>query len=252
MYYGMISFLDNGIGKILDTLEHLKMIDNTIIIFTADHGDYAGEHGMMLKSGTFYDCMTRVPLIVSWPVNIPMNEINEELVSNIDIMPTIMDFLGLEVNHPVHGRTLPGISNSEPREAVFAEHGAGGPRVLISNLANYPDVLDPKSNTITQVMHARSAEGRPKMVRTKRWKYMYDPIDPIDELYDMENDPWELKNLASDNNYTNIREEMRTRLLRWSIFTEDTSSIPLFYDQNTFTDTPYGGMDFYHPDLNDQ
>ena len=90
------------------------------------------------------------------------------------------------------------------------------------------------------------------MVRTKRWKYMYDPTDPVDELYDMGKDPWELTNLALDDNYANIREEMRTRLLRWSILTEDTSSIPLFYDQSTFTDTPYGGMDFYYPDLNDQ
>ena len=105
---------------------------NTIIIFTADHGDYAGEHGMMLKSGTFYDCMTRVPLIVSWPANIPMNEINEELVSNIDIMPTVMDFLGIEVNHPVHGKSLPGSTCPEGR-AFNTQIGQAAPRGLYSD-----------------------------------------------------------------------------------------------------------------------
>lgn len=251
MYYAMISFLDQGIGKILDTLESLKMMENTIIIFTADHGDYAGEHGMMLKSGTFYDCMTRVPLILSWKENIPKNKINEDLVSNIDIMPTIMDLIGIKVNHSVNGRALPTIYDSETRNAVFSEHGAGGPRVLNSNLSKYPDCNDPKNNIITQVMHARNAEGRPKMIRTKKWKYIYDPMDPVDELYDMEKDPWELDNLASDKAYLDICNKMRVRLLRWSILTEDSNSIPLFYDPDTLSDTPIGGPDFHYPDLED-
>jgi arylsulfatase A-like enzyme len=252
MHYGMIRFLDDGIGVILDGLDRLGMEEDTVVVFTADHGDYAGEHGMMLKSGTFYDCMTRVPLIVSLPGRIPEGQMREELVSNIDIMPTVMNLLGLEPDRPVNGRLLPGAGGEEPREAVFAEHGAGGPLVLMSDLERYPDYTNPLDKVVIRLMHARNAEGRPKMIRTDRWKYVYDPMDPVDELYDMDNDPWELTNLASRPEHAEVRSELRDRLLRWSIMTEDHSATPLYSDPVTLSDTPDGGPDFYHHALVDQ
>ncbi len=252
MYYGMISYLDDGIGIILDALDRLDLAEDTIVVFTADHGDYAGEHGMMLKSGTFYDCMTRVPLIVSWPGGAPEGETRDDLVSNIDVMPTVMSLAGLESEKPVHGRLLPGIGGETPREAVFAEHGAGGPRVLMSDLEQYPDYTTPLKNLVVRVMHARNAEGRPKMVRTDRWKYVYDPMDPVDELYDMDNDPWELTNVAAFPEYADVRSELRDRLLRWSIMTEDRSATPLYSDPVTLSDTRDGGPDFYYEPMVDQ
>jgi arylsulfatase A-like enzyme len=248
MHYGMISFLDDGVGMVLDALDRLGLVESTIVVFTADHGDYGGEHGMMLKSGTFYDCMTRVPLIVSWPGRVPKGETRDELVSNIDVMPTVMNLLGLETDRPVHGRLLPGTGGEEPRDAVFAEHGAGGPRVLMTDLDRYPDYTDPMRNVVGRLMHARNAEGRPKMIRTERWKYIYDPMDPVDELYDMDNDSWELTNVATRPEYAEVRAKLRDRLLRWSIMIEDRSATPLYSDPVTLTDTPDGGPDFYyHP-----
>ena len=250
MYYGMIRYLDDAIGAILDTLEETGAAENTIVVFTADHGDYAGEHGLMLKSGTFYDCMTRVPLIVSWPGGLESGVIREELVSNIDIIPTVASLIGLEVAEPVYGRLLPGAGGTG-REAVFAEHGAGGPRVLMSDLKNYPDYTDPNPVVHFRMMHARSAEGRPKMIRTDRWKYIYDPMDPVDELYDMEADPWELTNLAGLSSFDATRQELRDRLLRWAVMTEDHSPTPLFSEPATLRDTPDGGPRYYFHELAD-
>ncbi len=252
MYYGMVSFLDDGIGMVLDALDGLGLRDDTVVVFTADHGDYAGEHGLMLKSGTFYDCMTRVPLVVSGPGVEGCGEVRDDLVSNIDVMPTVMGLLGVESERPVYGRLLPGAGGSRGREAVFAEHGAGGPRVVMSDLGGYPDYAGPLGNVHLRLMHARNAEGRPKMIRTDRWKYVYDPMDPVDELYDMEFDPWELTNLAGRREYAGVRSGLRERLLRWSVLTEDSFATPLYSDRLTLSDTAGGGSDFYYHDLLDQ
>lgn len=250
MYYGMIRYLDDAIGAILRTLDENGLAENTIVVFMADHGDYSGEHGLMLKSGTFYDCMTRVPLIVSWPGGLKGGAIREELVSNIDIMPTIASLVGVEAPRPVYGRLLPGAGGTG-RDAVFAEHGAGGPRVLMSDLHRYPDYTDPNPVVHFRLMHARNAEGRPKMIRTDRWKYVYDPMDPVDELYDMEADPWELTNLAGNPSMAQTRRAMREKLLRWAVMTEDHSATPLYSEPDTLRDTPDGGPRYYFHELAD-
>lgn len=252
MYYGMIRFLDDGIGAVLDGLERLGLSENTIVIFTSDHGDYAGEHRMMLKSGTFYDCMTRVPLIISWPNELPRGELRDELVSQIDIMPTVMSMLGVPVPEPVYGRLLPGAGGeSQPRSAVFAEHGAGGPAIRMPDLAKYPDYTEPQPSVSGRLMHARNAEGRPKMVRTRRWKYVYDPMDPVDESYDMQEDPWELSNVATNPENARVRQDLRDELMRWSIMTEDHVATPLYSDPDTLSDTADGGPDYYYHPLAD-
>ena len=248
MYYGMIRYLDDAIGEILRTLDETGLADNTIVIFTADHGDYAGEHGLMLKSGTFYDSMTRVPLIVSWPGGLEGGTTRDELVSNIDIMPTVASLVGVDAPEPVYGRLMPGAGGTA-REAVFAEHGAGGPRILMSDLPKYPDYTDPNPVVYFRLMHARNAEGRPKMVRTDRWKYIYDPMDPVDELYDMEADPWELTNLAGQPSMAATKQESREMLLRWAVMTEDHSPTPLYSEPDTLRDTRDGGPRYYFHEL---
>src|SRR5690606_1304111 len=90
-YYGMISLIDAEIGRIIEFLEKNNMRENTLIIFTSDHGDYMGDHGMLTKSPAMYDCLVRVPLIFSWPGNIKQGQITNELVSSVDLMPTLLD-----------------------------------------------------------------------------------------------------------------------------------------------------------------
>ena len=96
IYYAMTRFVDDGIGRILDTLEATGLKDNTIIVFTADHGDFMGEHDMIVKGGVFYDCLVRVPLIVSWPGHVPQDVRDDSMVSTIDIVPTLLELQGID------------------------------------------------------------------------------------------------------------------------------------------------------------
>ena len=81
--------------------------------------------------------------------------------------------------------------------------------------------------TIIETLWAREAEGRRKMVRTIEWKYIYDPMGDLDELYDLKNDPWEMENLSENLNYSDIKNQMKSYLLNWAISREDTEPVPL-------------------------
>ena len=94
----------------LDTLEARGLSENTIVMFTSDHGDYAGEHRLLGKSNTFYDALTRVPMILSWPGHLPGGVVRDELVSLVDVMPTMLALLGIEVPDAVQGQAMPGAS----------------------------------------------------------------------------------------------------------------------------------------------
>ena len=97
----MVSLVDHEIGRLLDFLEDNDMKDNTLIVFTSDHGDYMGDHHMMTKSPAMYDCLTRVPLIFSWPGKIRSTIRTDELISNVDIMPTVLNHLNYKKSFPI-------------------------------------------------------------------------------------------------------------------------------------------------------
>jgi arylsulfatase A-like enzyme len=180
VYYGMVRFIDDGLGQILDTLERLGLRQKTIVVFCSDHGDFMGEHWMQAKGGTFYDCLTRVPLVVAWPGHIPMGVEDTSLVNLVDIVPTLLQLQGLEVPPAMHGQFLPTVTDTPPRAPTFAEYGAGGPPFRLTDLEKLPKPLGRQS--IMQSLQWREAEGRRKMVRTQRWKYIHDPMGDLDEL----------------------------------------------------------------------
>ncbi|MDQ3702110.1 MAG: sulfatase-like hydrolase/transferase [Chloroflexota bacterium] len=235
IYYGMIAFIDERVGVLLDTLERLGLREDTIVLFTSDHGDYMGEHHMLIKSNAFYDCLTRVPLLVSWPGHLPAGERRPELVSTMDVMPTVLTLLGMEVPEGVQGRVLPGVPDAPDaagappaREAVFAEYGAGGPPVT---LADVERLFPPgTSRVLHPLLRQREGQGHGKMVRTRRWKYTHDTVGDGDELYDLQDDPGELTNLAGDPRHATVVAEMQRLLLDWCLETEDARPVPLFYD----------------------
>jgi arylsulfatase A-like enzyme len=228
IYYGMIDFIDERVGVLLDTLERLGLREDTIIVFTSDHGDYLGEHRLLDKSNAFYDCLTRVPLLLSWPGHLPEGQRRPELVSLIDVMPTILKLLGLPVPAGVQGQVLPGVPGAPPaREAIVAEYGAGRPPVTLADARRLvppgaPRVLHP-------LLREREGQGHAKMVRTHRWKYTHDITGEVDELYDLQGDPWELTNLAGDPRFSDVLGEMRRRLLDWCLETENARPVPLHY-----------------------
>ena len=224
-YYAMARFIDDGVGQILDALGAFGLRENTIVVFCSDHGDFMGEHNMQCKGGVFYDCLTRVPLIVSWPGQVPTAVRDESMVNLIDIVPTLLQLQGLNVPCCMQGTPLPIVTDSPPRDAVFSEYGAGGPPFGMADLEALPRPHGRK--TLIQSLRWREAEGRRKMARTHDWKLVHDPMGDSDELYDLVNDPWELTNVAGEHDLCDIRTELLCRLADWSIMTEDACPVPL-------------------------
>jgi arylsulfatase A-like enzyme len=277
-YQAMTRFVDDSIGRILRQLEDLGLRENTVIVFTADHGDFAGEHGMAVKGGVFYDCLTRVPLIVSWPDGeLPRGVVDDSMVSTVDILPTLLKLQGLasfnasadqshfappveappeehfdpnniwkedgslrrSVERRMQGKPLPAVTDAQRRDTAFSEYGTGGPPFTMKMLEKLPR---PRGyHSLIQSLWAREAEGRRKMVRTNRWKYVHDPMaagatmtsgsdggpGDVDELYDLDADPWELRNVAHVPEYAEVISEMRLKLADWMIETEEYQPVPL-------------------------
>ena len=225
VYYGMVRFLDDGLGQILDALERTGLREKTIVVFCSDHGDFSGEHGMQCKGGLFYDCLTRVPLIISWPRSVPAAVHDASMVNLVDVVPTLLTLQGLEVPRTMHGQPLPTVTATAPRDATFSEYGAGGPPFTFADLERLPKPWGRKS--LISSLRRREAEGRRKMVRTAGWKYVHDPLGDKDELYDLVNDPWELVNVAEDVENRAVIAAMQRRLSGWMIETEDAIAVPL-------------------------
>ncbi len=225
VYYGMVRFIDDAVGQILDALEALELRQKTIVVFCSDHGDFMGEHAMQCKGGVFYDCLTRVPLLISWPGQIPAGRRDDSLVNLVDVLPTLLTLQGLDIPPTVQGAPLPTVTDAPPRDAAFAEYGAGGPPFRMADLERYPRPWGRR--TLIATLQWREAEGRRKMVRTRRWKYVHDPMGDRDELYDLANDPWELVNVADEPQHRDVLAELRLRLADWSISTEDARPVPL-------------------------
>lgn len=224
-YYGMVRFVDDGLGQILAALERLNLRQNTIVVFCADHGDFAGEHRMMRKGGLFYDCLTRVPLIIAWPGHIPAGRVDDSMANLVDIVPTLLQLQGLDIPDTIQGHPLPTVTDAAPRPAAFAEYGAGGPPFTLADLAAFSKPYG--LHAAKASLQWREAEGRRKMIRTRNWKYIHDPMGDKDELYNLVSDPWELTNVVDNPAHQDIVFELRSQLLAWSIMTEDSRPVPL-------------------------
>ena len=224
VYFGMVRFIDDSLGKILDALEALGLEEKTIVVFCSDHGDFMGEHRMQCKGGVFYDSLTRVPLIVSWPGNVKPGVVESSMSNLTDVVPTLLSLQGIEIPSSMHGMPLPVVTDTNPREATFSEYGAGGPPFTMADLQRFPKPWG--RETLIDSLRWREAEGRRKMVRTREWKYVHDPMGDQDELYNLDKDPWELENVAREETNMDILTELKLRLVNWSIGTEDSTPVP--------------------------
>lgn len=262
VYLAMTRHLDDGIGGVLDHLEETGLRENTIVVFTADHGDFNGEHDMLGKGGVFWDALVRVPMIVSWPAGgVPCGVEDESMANTIDLLPTILQLSGVadfnsapipeggdELSRPgprvlcdnassvissatlrrIQGRPLPSATEFAPRSAAFSEYGAGGIGLTDEALKELMDQGHVGRNLLMETLWIREAEGRRRMVRTRDWKFVTDPDNnDLDELYNLKADPWELTNVADDPANMPVISEMRALLLEWATDTEDYDPVPL-------------------------
>lgn len=194
-YFAAITAMDMNIGRILDKLEELNLRENTLICFLSDNGFNFGHHGIWGKgNGTFpqnmYDTSVKVPAIMSHPGRVPEGVVTDELVSGYDFMPTLLDYVGIEM--PTENN-LPGKS--------FKPVLVGG------NMGS-----ENRSNVVIYDEY-----GPVRMIRTKEWKYIHRyPYGPH-ELYDLVNDPGENSNLIDDPNQMNIIASMKAELEQWFV-----------------------------------
>lgn len=222
-YFGMISMVDAEVGRLLNFLDKEKLRDETLIIFTSDHGDYMGDHGMVTKSPAMYDCLTRVSLIWNWNSVIQPGVITDELISAVDIMPTTLSLLDMDVPPQVQGLNfsdlLTGKNSRSIRDYVFAEYGIPGKPLdrnrlhqLIPDYAENPIYFsDPR---IPWEANPVTLAGRFRMIRNKEWKFVQE-LNGTSELYNMVNDPNELVNLWNDPRFINIQQQLQNDLEQW-------------------------------------
>ena len=221
-YYGMISMIDAEIGRLIRFLEENNLRDNTIIVFTSDHGDYMGDHGLYTKSPAMYDCLVRVPLIFNYPAQVKAGQITDELVSCVDIMPTLLEMIEIRVPEQVQGlsllKVLKGESAKVDRDYVFAEYGIPGKPILEEELQErMPDYQERTiyySTSLPWEANPVGLAGRFRMIRSKEYK-LVEEIGGTNEFYDLRKDPNELKNQFGKRKYKAIQKKMLKALHEW-------------------------------------
>ncbi len=189
-YYAFTTLIVKQIGRIINHLEQSGLMENTIVIFTADHGETLGSHGGLTDKGWHhFEEIQRIPFIVRTPGEEKKGTVLQEWVSIADVYPTILDMAGVDVDESViHGRSFMPIlegQSSDWRDTIFVEFNG------VNSLA-------------TSMMS----------VRKGGFKYGWN-CSNLDELYDLKNDPYEMNNLISDPAYSDKVREMRTLIADW-------------------------------------
>ncbi|MFQ6041717.1 MAG: sulfatase, partial [Candidatus Poribacteria bacterium] len=201
LYYGAVKLIDDQVGRILDALEAAGRSENTIIIFTADHGDMAGGHGMVWKStSSFYDEVVRAPLIIRYPAQVKPGK-TDIAAGLTDVMPTLLDFAGHPIPDHVQGYNLAPYLRGE-RETGIPDY------TFCERVRPNPE----RTRTITDDTTASF------MVRGRGWKYIrYSNGEEF--LYDLMNDPGETRNLAGEESFQESKIELRRELGAWLLAT---------------------------------
>ena len=192
-YYGMISLIDDNVGRMLEALERTGQRKNTVVIFMSDHGEMLGDHGLTAKGARFYEGLVRVPLIISWPGHFLQGHRATGLTALLDIAPTLADLanIGLEWTH---GKSLiPILTGKHP------------------------------GNTHHDFVRCEShkQERSATMIRDGRYKLATYHNDDLGELYDLQQDPNEFTNLWDDKTHKQIKLNLIKRCFDHSVICSD-------------------------------
>ncbi|RME57512.1 MAG: DUF4976 domain-containing protein, partial [Caldilineae bacterium] len=188
-YYAMIKLIDDAVGRMVAALEESGQRKHTVIIFTSDHGEMLGDHGLIQKGCRFYEGLVRVPLIWSWPGHFAQGLVSDALVELTDKAPTLLDLAGAPTPAHMQGRSLMPILTGDAaphqhRDAVRCE---------------YFDALD------------LPGASRGTMLRDRQYKLVVYHGHGLGELYDLQADPGEFHNLWDEPDYQQVKCE---RMLR--------------------------------------
>ena len=191
-YCANVTMIDEKVGKIVESLERNGYLDNSVIIFTSDHGDCLTDHGHSQK-WTMYDLITKIPLIVWSPGRFPAGHIVDALCQQMDLGPTILDLAGIETPNTMEAITmLPALEGNDwsGRDYVYAEQAKDG-------ILTHADFMT--------------------MVRSKEWKLVHFLDESYGQLFNLNDDPQEMKNLWDDQASAEAKADMLAELREWRI-----------------------------------
>ena len=226
-YYGMCARVDHQFGMLMDALKSAGLYDDTAVFMFSDHGDFAGDYGLVEKNqNTFEDCLSGVPFIIKPPAWIDVKpRVTGALVELIDFPATVEELTGIPPKHTHFGRSLVRIlegKTDKHRDAVFCEGGRLHGEVYAMELESTSS-QEPSGLYWPRVGLQRS-EGpehtKAVMCRTSDFKYVR-RLYEADELYDLHADPMELHNRIDDPSLEKVKRELRDRLLTFYLETAD-------------------------------
>ena len=191
-YWGLVHLVELNVVRMLETLDRLGLTDNTLVVFTSDHGDMMGAHGLLSKGNFMYEESLKVPLILRCPDSVPNRRV-PNVASSIDIVPTILDLLEIAVPEEMSGITL--------RQSWDYDHNR-------------------RSAAFAEVYETYGYWAPVFTVVTENWKYSW-YLGDSDELYHLAEDPLELTNLANDAEHLETRRSLRSRIVEWLEATGD-------------------------------
>ena len=194
------------------------------MLYTSDHGDYAGEHGLWGKSATLYDALVRVPFIMAGPDDLlPSGRALEGLTQSVDVLPTLLRLLGIPVPQSVHGLPLQplwdgAVARAGPPPAAPVGAGRTGFDIAFAQAGSF----SPERAQTSNVPAGPPASGRQRqiaaMARTPEWKLVYSPGRDTQELYGLGTDPGELQNRYGDPSVARVADDLRQRILDWLLW----------------------------------
>jgi arylsulfatase A-like enzyme len=187
VYYGMVSMLDHYIGKILDELDRLGLTEDTLILFTTDHGHFYGQHGLTAKGAFHYEDAIRIPMIASLPGVIGQGQRTDALQSVVDLAPTFLSVAGLEIPYPMTG--------IDQKDVWFGKTADLRDWAICEN-------------------HHQPTKLNARTLITARYKITVYCGKDYGELFDLENDPGERINLWNDPNADNLKNELIMKFLQ--------------------------------------
>jgi len=208
-YWGLCTMNDDVMGLLLDTLDEVDATQNTLVLYTADHGDQVGSHGLFLKGVMPFEESYRVPTAIRWPERVRPGTTCSEFVTLCDFAPTFCEVAEAEPMDEAHGRSLlPLLQGSTPDD---------WPQTFFGQFCG------------TELYYTQ------RIVRDKRYKYVFNGFD-FDELYDLHKDPYELKNLANDSGYEHVKKRLIGEMWDWVEKTDDV----IFNRYASVALVPYG------------
>lgn len=180
-YYGMISLMDKYIGRILDKLDELGLTNDTIIVFTTDHGHFFGQHGLQAKGGFMYEDLIKLPFVVRWPGRVSAGSVKDDIQSLVDLAPTFLSLAGIAIPHGMTGVDQSKVWLGERSEA--------------------------RSHAICEFRHEPTTIHQ-KTYIDRRYKMTVYYNQTYGEIFDLEEDPNELTNLWDSPDHAALKCEL--------------------------------------------